>query len=227
MMSGAVREVMTRIVVSAPVGATFTELVRLMHDHRVSAVPVVDDDGVVLGVVSESDLLLRRDPEVVEWHLLEGSHRRADRRKALARLAGDLMTAPAVTIGPDATATEAAHRMHEAHVKRLPVVDEAGHAVGIVSRADLLRAFLRGDEILTEEVEAFVTQVLPDPAAVRVAVRDGIVRLEGMVEVRTAARRLADRIRLLDGVVAVDLDRLDWEFDDTIPPVSSVPWVGS
>jgi CBS domain-containing protein len=225
-MSGTVREVMTRIVVCAPVGATFTDLVRLMHDHRVSAVPVVDDDGVVVGIVSESDLLRKRDPDAVAWHLFEGPHRRADRRKALARLAGELMTVPAVTIAPDATASEAAHRMHEAGVKRLPVVDGAGHVLGVVSRADLLRAFLRGDELVREEVEAFVTQVLPDPSTVRVDVRDGVVRLEGIVELRTAARRLADRIRLVDGVVAVDADRLDWELDDTIPPVSSVPWVG-
>jgi CBS domain-containing protein len=225
-MTGTVREAMTTVVVCAPEGATFTQLVRLMHEHRVSAVPVVDDDGVIEGVVSESDLLLKRDPDAIAWHLFEGPHRRADRRKAMARVARDLMSVPPITVAPDRTAAEAAHLMHESGVKRLPVVDEAGHVLGIVSRADLLRAFLRGDEMLTEEVEAFVAQVLPEPAAVRVQVRDGIVALEGIVELRTTARRLADRIRLLDGVVGVDAERLDHEVDDTVPPVSAVPWAG-
>jgi len=226
MMPGTVREAMTKTVVSVPEGATFTDIVRLMHEYRVAAMPVLNERGTIVGVVSEADLLLKRDPEASEWHLLEGSHRRADRRKAMARLAGDLMTAPPVTIGPDATATQAAHAMHESHVKSLPVIDPAGHVLGVVSRADLLRTFLRGDEALTEEVEDLVGHVLPDALPVRVSVRDGVVRLDGIVDLRTIARRLADRIRLLDGVVAVDAGDLDWEVDDTLPPVSAGAWAG-
>jgi len=226
-MTGTVRDVMTRMVVSAPTGASFTDLVRLMHDHRIGAVPIVDARGVVVGVVSEADLLLKRDPAALEWHLLDGPHRRADRRKALARVASELMTSPPITVSPDENPSEAAHRMRESGVKRLPVVDEAGHVVGVLSRTDLLRAFLQGDEVLSEQVEAFVAGVVPETGTVRVQVRDGVVTLEGVVELRTAARRLADRIRLLDGVVAVDAERLDWEVDDTLPPVEAgVPWVG-
>ena len=225
-MPGTVADVMTRTVVAVPLGATFVDLVRVMHDHRVCAVPVVDDDGIVVGIVSESDLILKRDPEVMAWHLLEGPHRRADRGKAMARTARDVMTSPPVTIGRDASAAEAAHRMHERRLKRLPVVDEAGHVLGIVSRADLLRAFLQGDDVVTEEVEAFAGKMLPDASTVRTVVSAGVVRLEGIVELRSVARRLADRVRLLDGVVAVDADDLDWGVDDTIPPVSAVPWAG-
>ncbi|MEX0984159.1 MAG: CBS domain-containing protein [Actinomycetota bacterium] len=225
-MTGTVSDVMTKIVVAAPASAPFRELVRIMHDHRVSALPVLDADGTIVGVVSEADLLLKRDAEVLAWHLFEGRHGRADRRKALGRVASDLMSTPPVTIGPAATPGEAAHRMHEAGVKRLPVVDEDGRVLGVVSRIDLLRAFLRGDEVLTEEVEAFAAQVVPDVEGVRVSAHDGVVRLEGIVELRTTARRLADRVRLLDGVVAVDAQALDWAVDDTVPPVSAVPWAG-
>jgi CBS domain-containing protein len=175
--------------------------------------------------VSEGDLLLKRDPELLEWHLLEGSHRRTDRRKALGRVARDLMSAPPVTIGPDAKVTDAAHVMHDRRVKHLPVVDAQGHILGILARIDLLAAFLRSDDAIADEVRAFVDVRVPENT-VEVLVSEGVVRLEGIVEQRTMAQRLVDRIRLLDGVVAVEAERLDWEVDDTVEPVSPVPWVG-
>lgn len=225
-MTRSVREVMTRSVVAAPLSATFKELVRLMHEFRVSSLPIVGEDDAIVGVVSEGDLLLKRDPDLLEWHLLEGPHRRADRRKALGRVARDLMSAPAVTIGPDATTADAAHLMHEKHMRHLPVVDERGHILGIVSRVDLLAAFLRGDDAIADEVAAYLAGRLADPSAVRVEVRDGVVRLEGEVDRRTLAQRIVDRVRLLDGVVSVDAQHMDWDVDDTVQPVSPVPWVG-
>jgi CBS-domain-containing membrane protein len=225
-MRGTVRDVMTRTVVAAPLGATFKELVRLMHEYRVGSIPVLGEDETIVGIVTEGDLLLKRDPELLEWHLLEGSHRRTERRKALGRVARDLMSAPPLTIGPTATTTEAAHLMHEKSVKHLPVVDEHGRILGIVSRVDLLASFLLSDDAIADEVLAFLTARLPDERAVRVEVNDGVVRLEGLVEHRTLAQRIVDRVRLLDGVVAVEAERLDWEVDDTVQPVSPVPWVG-
>ena len=225
-MSGTVRDVMTKVVVSASPDASFTELVRLMHDRRVSAVVIVDEDDLIVGVVSEADLLLKRDPEAVEWHLLDGAHRRSDRRKALGRVARELMSAPPITAGPDVSVGQAAHRMHEAGVKCLPVVDGAGHVLGVVARTDLLRAFLQGDGALAEQVESFLARVASQPDAVHIAVHAGVVDLAGLVQLRTSARRIADRVRMLDGVVAVDAERLDWEVDDTVPPVSAAPWVG-
>lgn len=225
-MTGTVRDVMTRTVVVAPLGATFKELVRLMHGYRVGSVPVVGTDETIVGVVSEGDLLLKRDPELLEWHLLEGPHRRADRRKALGRVARDLMSAPPITIGPDATTSEAAHLMRERGLKHLPVVDDHGKILGMVSRVDLLAAFLRSDDAVADEVTHFLAGRLQDPDAVWVEVHDGIVRIEGLVEYRTLVQRLVDRIRLMEGVVGVDAERLDWEVDDTVAPVSPVPWVG-
>ncbi|MGE5225639.1 MAG: CBS domain-containing protein [Planctomycetaceae bacterium] len=225
-MAGSVRDVMTRTVVAAPLGASFKEMVRLMHEYRVGALPIVGEDESIVGVVTESDLLLKRDPELLEWHLLEGRHRREDRRKAMGKAARDLMSAPPVTIGPDATVGDAAHLMHERKVKHLPVVDEHRRIVGIVARVDLLAAFLRGDDAIADEVTEFLSTRLPDPLAVHVTVGEGVVRLEGLVEQRTMAQRIVDRVRLFEGVVAVEADRLDWEVDDTIEPVSPVPWVG-
>ena len=225
-MTGTVRDVMTRTVVVTPLGATFKELVRLMHGYRVGSVPVVDKDETIVGVVSEGDLLLKRDPELLEWHLLEGPHRRADRRKALGRVARDLMSAPPITIGPDATTSDAAHLMREKGLNHLPVVDEHRKILGMVSRVDLLAAFLRSDDAVADEVTHFLAGRLQDPDAVWVEVHDGIVRIEGLVEYRTLVQRLVDRIRLMEGVVGVDAERLDWEVDDTVAPVSPVPWVG-
>jgi CBS domain-containing protein len=225
-MAGTVRDVMTRTVVAAPLGATFKELVRLMHEFRVSSIPVVGEDDTIVGVVSEGDLLLKRDPELLEWHLLEGSHRRTERRKALGRVARDLMSSPPVTIGPLQSTAEAAHQLHEKSLKHLPVVDDHGHILGMVSRVDLLASFLRSDDAIADEIAAFLAARLPDTYQVRVDVREGVVRLEGLVEHRTLAQRVMDRVRLLDGVVAIDAERLDWEVDDTVQPVSPVPWVG-
>jgi osmotically-inducible protein OsmY len=86
-------------------------------------------------------------------------------------------------------------------------------------------AFLRSDDAIADEVRAFVDVRVPENT-VEVLVSEGVVRLEGIVEQRTMAQRLVDRIRLLDGVVAVEAERLDWEVDDTVEPVSPVPWVG-
>lgn len=225
-MSQTVREIMTKTVVGAGVDASYKELVRRMHEHRVSAVPIVDDDGRVSGIVSEADLLAKRDPELFEWHLLEGPHRRHERRKAFARTARELMTSPATTIGPDASVTDAAHLMRERSLKHLPVVDPQGRVLGLVSRVDVLASFLRDDDAIADEVQAFLAERLEDPATVAAEVAEGIVRLGGTVELRTTVRMLTDRLRLLDGVVAVDAEHLDWDVDDTVEPVSTVPWVG-
>lgn len=141
---------------------------------------------------------------------------KGDAAKAEARSTADLMTAPAVTVGPEATLAEAARLMHRRRVKRLPVVDGEGRLVGIVSRADLLQPFLRIDESIAEEVRtAVLLQTLViEPEAVTVTVENGVVRLEGELETRSLAAIAARLVKAVDGVVAVD-NRLSWELDDT------------
>jgi CBS domain-containing protein len=220
-----VSDVMSRTVVVVPGKTTFTRLARVMHAQRAQAIPVVDDDGIVVGVVSEADLMLKMDPDARSWRLWQGAHAKVDRRKALARTAEELMTSPAVAIDADATLADAAHLMHEHGVKQLPVLDEEGRAVGMVSRVDVLTAFLRGDAVVADDVEAVVEAVVPE-GSVRVSVTDGIVHLHGLVQQRSTARHLADEVRQAEGVVDVDAADLDWEIDDPGVPSSSMPWIG-
>ncbi len=225
-MSRTVADVMTRTVVVVPGSAPFKQVVRAMREYRVSALPVTDPDGLIVGVVSEADMILREDPAVLEPHFFEGHARRDERRKAEALVARDLMTAPPVTVGPQASVADAARLMHERRVKRLPVVDLEGRIVGIVSRMDLLAEFLRDDD----DIKTEVCRVLTDDLAVvadqiLVLVDDGVVHLEGRVERRSLVPTIWGAVRAVPGVVGLD-ERLTWELDDTITPASPVPWVG-
>ena len=225
-MTRTVADVMTRTVMVVAGSAPFKEVVRAMREYRVSALPVTDADGFVVGVVSEADLILHADPSVLEPRFFEGHARRDARRKAEAMFARDLMTTPAVTIGPQAPVAEAAHRMHERSVKRLPVVGPEGRLLGIVSRVDLLAEFLRDDG----DIESEVARVLGDdlsitPGHVTALVDDGVVRLEGRVPMRSQVAAIWRAVRAVPGVVGLD-ERLTWELDDTVTPVSPVPWVG-
>lgn len=225
-MSRTVADVMTRTVVVVPGSAPFKQVVRAMREYRVSALPVTDPDGLIVGVVSEADMILREDPTVLEPHFFEGHTRRDERRKAEALVARDLMTAPPVTVGPQASVADAARLMHERRVKRLPVVDLEGRIVGIVSRMDLLAEFLRDDDDIKTEVRRVLTDDLAVVAdQILVLVDDGVVHLEGRVERRSLVPAIWGAVRAVPGVVGLD-ERLTWELDDTITPASPVPWVG-
>lgn len=221
-----VREAMTRTVVTAPEQAPFKELVRMMREYRVSAVPIVGASGTIVGVVSEADLLLKEAPDVLTPHMFQGKVHREERRKAEGKVALDLMTHPAITIAPEEPVIEAARVMHEHRVKRLPVVDAEGRIQGVVSRVDLLADYLRDDAEILEDVRAILRhELLLEVGAVTATVDQGIVRLEGEVERRTLVPSIWDRVRGVEGVVGID-ERLTWQLDDTIIPVSPVPWVG-
>lgn len=213
-MSWTVASVMTRDVVTVPPDAPYKEVVELLHERGVSAVPVIDADRRVLGMVSEADLLLKEERLEPRpgGHLLD-PHGEAAR--AMARNAAAVMTAPAVTVASDATLTAAARLMHRHHVKRLPVVDATGTLVGMVSRADLLMVFLRSDESIAAEVrDAVVVGTLAiDPAELEIDVEEGVVRLAGQLETRSLARILVRLVSAVEGVVGVD-DRLRWRLDD-------------
>lgn len=222
-MSRRVQDVMTEKVVVVGEDAPFKEIVRLMDEHRVSALPVVDGAERIVGVVSEADLLPKEGEQAEEGHhIFEGRRRRVARAKAEALTAGELMSAPAITIGPRATLAEAARTMSDRRVKRLPVVDEEGRVIGIASRADLLRVFLRPDGEIREEVVRDVIEhaLWIDPGSIRVDVREGVVSLEGRIEQRSLIAVLVRLVMSVDGVVGVD-ERLAFEIDDT----QSRPWV--
>lgn len=148
-----VSDVMTLTAVAIGREASYKEIVELMHHWKVSAVPVLEGEGRVVGVVSEEDLLpkeeFRQDDPKLPAQLEEAS-------KADAVLAGDLMSSPAITVHPDATLAEAARIMARKRVKRLPVVNDLGMLEGVVSRSDLLKVFLRPDEEIDEEIRSAV-----------------------------------------------------------------------
>ena len=214
-----VRDVMTEAVLVVRLTTPFKEVARLLAERGISALPVVDENDRLAGVVSEADLLYKEEygkgrPKR-RLMLLTSPEEVAARSKASADLAGQLMTSPAITIGPDATVVEAAKVMDHRKVKRLPVVDAQGDLVGIVSRVDLLKAFLRTDDEIREEVtrEVFMRVLWADPEKFEVTVEDGIVTLSGELELRSSTVIAARLTRQVDGVVDV-VDQLSYVIDD-------------
>ncbi len=216
--SRRVKDVMTTGVHVVSEQAEFKDLVQLIRDNQVSALPVVDNSGRVVGIVSEADLLLKEEqgPNGEAPRLIESGRRRAARAKARARVAGELMTAPAVVIGPHASLTEAAHAMHEHGVKRLPVVDEGGRLVGIVSRSDLLQIFLRSDAEMRRGVEEELLRkrLWIDPTDLQVSVSGGVVTFSGSVDRRSDLQLLKRLASQLEGVVEASADNVSYRWDD-------------
>ncbi|MFE9172157.1 CBS domain-containing protein [Streptomyces kebangsaanensis] len=200
-----VNDVMTRTVVALTGGATFKDIVRTMERWGVSAMPVLDGAGRVIGVVSEDDLLRKEESRDTDLDRGGRPLRWAELAKAGAVTAEELMSTPAVTVRAEATVARAARVMARHGVKRLPVVGADGVLTGIVSRADLLRVFLRGDEDIAEEVRReVVDERFPVPLeSVQVRVRDGVVTLTGRA-LDTTLVPLAERlVRSVEGVVDV------------------------
>jgi len=225
-MRATVTSVMTPRPVVATEATGFKKIAVLLAEHRVSALPVVDDAGCLVGVVSEADLLLKETfAPADQRHLLESPRKRHERAKAGALLARDLMTSPAVAIGPSAQITEAARLMHDMRVKRLPVVDKDGRVIGIVTRGDLLRVFLRPDSQIREDVvEGLLVKTLwMDPNAIEVRVENGVVELSGEVDRKSDILVLCNMIGGLDGVVGVG-EHLHYRYDDTRASYPLVAW---
>jgi CBS-domain-containing membrane protein len=209
-MATTVADVMTRDVVAVRKDAQFKDIVRVMRARRFSALPVLDDDNRVIGVVSEDDLLVREGSRAADGRS-RFLFRHGDRVKAAGLAAGGLMTRPAITIRPDAGVAEAARTLHSRHLRRLPVVTGDGRIVGVVSRADLLGVYDRPDaDIRTEIVEQVIeSEFVLDRLAFTVTVESGVVKLSGPVASKYVALSLLDAVRQVDGVLAVE-DRLSY-----------------
>jgi CBS domain-containing protein len=216
-MHSLVKDLMTTQVVTVGPATPFKEIVARLAEHRVSAVPVMDHAGLVLGVVSEADLLLKEefpDPDQ-DIPLFWTKRRRLEREKAAGSTARDLMTVALVSISPDATVAEAARRMHRANIKRLPVIGEGGRLVGIISRSDLLKVFNRPDRSIRREImdDVIVGELLMDPDRFFIHVDDGVVVLQGRVEQRSLMPYLVRAVHGVEGVVRVQ-NRLAYDIDD-------------
>jgi len=204
-MGSTVKDVMTTQVVTVGTAASFKEMVVKMRESGVSALPVVDGEGRVIGVVSEADMLNKEAGLDTEPGELSSLLRFTEREKAAGVTAAELMTKPPVTIGPSAPLTEAARLMRDRRVKRLPVINDTGLLIGIISRADALRVFARPDADIRRdaEEEVIAETFLADSPLVSVTVHDGIVTLTGRTDTGQLARGLVAVIRQIDGVVAV------------------------
>jgi CBS domain-containing protein len=208
-----VGDVMTREVVTISADTPFKHIGQLMNEHNISALPVVDAAGGVVGIVSEADLLLRTEAEAAEpggWT----RDARARRTKAQAQTAAGLMSTPAVSVTPDMPLAAAARLMRKQSVKRLPVVEHE-KLVGIVSRADVLTSYLRTDaDVRSDVVEGIVRgSMWLDPSTFDIEVDDGAVRIHGEVERRSDVEILINLILGVDGVIDVD-PALTYRFDD-------------
>jgi CBS domain-containing protein len=206
-------------VVVVTADCTCEHVVDVITEFGVSGVPVVRDDDRVIGVISEADLLPRLHPaDAVPSPGVPA----AVRRKADAHTAGELMTAPPVTVTAGSLVSTAAALMEQHRVKRLPVLDDAtGILVGIVTRRDLLRGALRSDETIERELmeELFVHGLWFEPAGITAAVQDGVVTLSGSAEHRRDALTAVRIAGAVDGVVTV--------VDNTSSPIDTGPVVAA
>ena len=212
-----VEHLMTTDVVTVPPQASLKEVATVLSDRRISGLPVVDENGRVAGVVSEADILRKEiglaagRGGALDWLLGDGN---GTAGKAAARTAGEAMSSPAITIEPGRPVAEAARLMLERGVNRLPVV-LGGELVGIVARADLVRAFRRSDEEIEREIldDVLVHTLWIDPGRLEVSVRDGEVALAGELRTRTEVELVVAYVGRVPGVVDVR-SGLRWAVDD-------------
>jgi CBS domain-containing protein len=216
-----VSDVMTTHVHVASPQAPFKVLVRLIEENKVSAIPIVDQQGIPIGIVSEADLLLKERRHELESSedLLHLRKRRNERAKAEGTVASQVMTSPAITVPADTPLSKAAQMMQKKNVRRLVVVDPRGRIAGIVSRSNLLQVFLRTDDELRDEIAGTLLPALVSSSAggVSVDVRSNIVTLTGEVDRKSDVAVLIRSTSDLDGVVDV-VDRLRYVWDDTVAP---------
>jgi CBS domain-containing protein len=204
-------DVMTTAVVSVDRITPYQDIDRLLTKHRISGVPVLKMGREVVGVVSETDLLAAEDETRRQARMAASMGRRWHLRKQphVRLTAGALMTSPAITIGPEATIPGAARLMNTHHITRLPVIDEKGKLIGIVSRRDLLSVFLRPDADIAHDARQVLDELpLADPKEAIAEVRHGVVTLTGSM--RPEADHEQDLMPLalrliwdIDGVVDV------------------------
>ncbi len=217
-----VKDVMTTNPWTVRVQTSLKDVADILARQKISGLPVVDDQEHVVGVVSECDILMKERGEIRGEHGFLGrllSLEPLDALKLDARTAGEAMSAPAITIGPRRSVAEAAGVMIDQGIKRLPVVDDEGKLVGIVTRADLVRAFVRSDTEIAREIreEVIARTLWLSPETINVEVERGEVRLSGTVDNKSDAELIPTFVQRVPGVVAV-LSKLRWNEEEPRRP---------
>lgn len=221
MRQPSVASLMTSEVISANPDTPFKDLVELMEEHRISAVPIVEGDYAI-GVVSDADLLPKeefRGGTAEKPAILSSRAEKRRWQRAHGVTAREVMTTPVRMIGMNASAGIAARELAKAGARRLFVADVDGSLVGVLSRRDLLKVFVKDDETLHAEIlhEVFGSSTWLNPATVEVVVHDGVVTLRGLVERRSDVELAAHLVRAMPGVVDLT-NLLSYEWDDTLRP---------
>lgn len=200
-----VASVMTHRVITVTPETSFKEAVRLLRRHRVSGLPVVDKTGHLVGIVSEADLLNKAEKREPDAYVLDSRKHRLDRSRAAALDVASAMSREVTTVRPDFPVARAAREMHMRGFKRLPVVDEDGRLVGIVSRGDLLQVFLRSDEELRAEVGAVLDQAELKFGAhdLMATVSGGVVDLTGGFDSKSRVDATIRAVAEIDGVIGI------------------------
>ncbi len=213
-----VQDVMTGDVLTVRTSTSLKEAAAILTERRISGLPVVDAENRVVGVLSEGDILFKESGAVEKQGFLArllSMPVPGLELKIAAKTAGEAMSTPALTIGPRRPLTEAANTMIDEGVNRLPVVDEDGKLIGLVTRADLVRAFVRSDEDVAREIrEEVIRRTLwIEPDAVEVTVEEGEVHLSGEVETKSDAELIPTFVQRVPGVVSV-LSKLRWRVEN-------------
>jgi CBS-domain-containing membrane protein len=211
-MSLAVRDLMTTPVVTVRQDTPFKVIVTRMLAARAAAVPVIDEAGLVMGVVTARELLARKAGRVRHRDALACLRHPGGHDETAASTASHLMASPAATIRADATTHQAAWLMYRHGVSALPVTDSAGRLIGIIGQDDVLGTFARPDEAICREVTDRLIghEFMLNPQAFTVTVRQGIVTLAGRPETDEVGHSLAGAVRCVDGVIAVR-DQLSYQ----------------
>src|SRR5665811_1285573 len=205
---------MTAEVETARPAWSLKQAARAMIDAGISGLPVVDEDGRVVGIITEADF--------IETEAGRSTGRRrlfetvfGEKKTLVPSTVGAAMTRDPIAVDRNTTISEAARLMTRHKVKRLPVLDPDGRLEGIISRADVLVAFARDDDVIADAVQRGIVHriLMLDSSDVSVRVTDGVVRLSGEVPMRSDARLLEELICRVEGVVRCDND-LSWSFDD-------------
>jgi CBS-domain-containing membrane protein len=204
-IASQVKDVMTTKVSTVQLGTPYKVIAARLHQQRVGAFPVVDEDGYVAGVVSAADLLAKAALDGSSQERLFAVRHHRELQQARGLDAADLMTSPAVTIGSRTTVRHAARVMSQRHVKRLPVVDPDGRLLGIISRSDVLSVFRCPDESIRQTIarDVIADAFFIDPATFTVTVQNGVVTLAGPAELTLVRHDIAQQVQHMEGVVAV------------------------
>ena len=215
-----VLDLMSAELIRVPPETTLRDAARLMVEAKISGLPVTDDEGSLVGLVTESDFLRKEVDrgEVMDSGLLGILFTKRD-SLADAETVGEVMATDLFTISPDATLVEAARSMTTHGIKRLPVVDRDGKLIGVIARSDIVAAFTRPDELIEDELKEDVLRRLLflDPDLVKIEVSGGVVRISGELPTRSDARLLEAMVQRTDGVIRAELE-LTWKVDDTKVP---------